>query len=132
MHNFFYTLFLDERGRTARTAAAITFFVAIVLVGAIPGARANIGIYATGIVLHSLAFGTISALLFTGMAGSIRYRFVRTLLTVAVMGALDELVQSLLPYRRGAVADWIVDCSASLAVCTCLALILSARQAKGA
>lgn len=132
MQNFLHTLFLDDRLRTARFGTGIVVFVAIVLVGAIPGARANIGDYATGIVLHSLGYGTISMLLFTGMNGSLRYRFVRTLLSVAVMGAIDELIQSFLPYRRGALSDWIVDCTASLAVCSMLMFILPEPRASQA
>ena len=47
------------------------------------------------------------------------------------MGAVDELVQSLLPYRRGAVADWLVDCNAAVMVAGLLWAFLPA-QPRGA
>ena len=40
-------------------------------------------------------------------------RALQSVATIVLMGALDEVVQSFVPYRRGAVSDWLVDCSAS-------------------
>ncbi len=124
MQNLLSTIFLDERLRAHRYAVAIIFFLTVVAIGSIPGARLEIANFARAVVLHSVAYGTITIFLFTGTSGSLKYRFVRTLLTVAVMGAIDELVQSLLPYRRGTFSDWFVDCTASFVVGLVLMLVL--------
>jgi VanZ family protein len=109
-------LVLDPRFQRLRYSAALALYAAIVAMGSVPGVRAGIGHYASGLVLHSLAYGVITFLLFTGSSGSAPGRALRAVLTVAVMGAVDELVQSLLPYRRGAVGDWLVDCNAAIVV----------------
>lgn len=109
-------LFLDAKFQRLRYSAAFVLYAIIVTMGAIPGARAEIGTYASGIVLHSLAYGGIAFLLYTGSSGSAPARALKSVLAVAAMGALDELIQSFLPYRRGAVGDWLVDCNAAIIV----------------
>ncbi len=111
MSALFSLLVLDERWRALRYRCAWLVYAAIVLMGSVPGVRAEMGNVASGIVLHTLAYGGITFLLFTGSAGSGRTRAVRSIGTVVLMGAFDELVQSFLPYRRGAVSDWLIDCS---------------------
>ena len=114
MPPLFALLILDERLRKRRTATAVALFAAIVMIGSIPGARAEIGNMASGIVLHSIAYSVLTFLLFTGYAGNRTERALKAVLTVASMGAVDELVQGMLTYRRGTVLDWTVDCSAAL------------------
>ncbi|MBZ2206642.1 VanZ family protein [Massilia soli] len=113
-------LVLDPKLRRLRYSAAFLAYAAIVAMGAVPGARAEIGNYASGIVLHTLAYGAITFLLYTGSSGSAAARALKSVLTVAAMGAIDELIQSFLPYRRGAVSDWLVDCNAALLVAALL------------
>ncbi len=93
---------------------ALALYGAILVLGSVPGARADIGEVASGIVLHSLAYAAICFLLFTGSCGSPAMRAGKAVVTVAVMGAVDELVQSFLPYRHGAVADFLIDCNAAV------------------
>ncbi|NHZ83087.1 hypothetical protein F2P44_27990 [Massilia sp. CCM 8695] len=107
-------LVLDERLRKLRYGTALAMYAAILIMGSVPGARAEIGTVASGIILHTIAYGAITFLLFTGSLGSARERAIKSVLTVMAMGALDELVQSFLPYRSGAVGDWMVDCNAAL------------------
>lgn len=107
-------LVLDERLRKLRYGTALAMYAAILIMGSVPGARAEIGTVASGIVLHTIAYGIITFLLFTGSLGSARARAIKSILTVMAMGALDELVQSFLPYRSGAVGDWLIDCNAAL------------------
>jgi VanZ family protein len=114
MSALFSLLVLDPKLRRLRYRCALVMYAAILVMGSIPGARAEIGHYASGIVLHSLAYACLTALLFTGSNGSARARAIKAVLTVALMGAFDELVQSFLPYRSGAVSDWLVDCNAAL------------------
>jgi VanZ family protein len=123
-------LLLDPRLRAARRALAIVLYLAIVIIGSIPGARADIGHYASGVVLHSLAYAGLALLWFTGSAGSARERAIKAVLAIAVMGALDELVQSFFPYRGADVRDWMVDCAAALVTSAVLAAVLPLAEAK--
>ncbi|NML62894.1 VanZ family protein [Massilia sp. RP-1-19] len=109
-------LVLDPGFQRLRYRSAFIMYAAIVAMGAIPGVRAEIGNFASGIVLHTLAYGAITFLLYTGTSGTGRARALKSVLTVAAMGAVDELVQSFLPYRRGALSDWLVDCNAAIVV----------------
>jgi VanZ family protein len=119
-----YFLLLDPRLNRLRHGAAIILFLAIVIAGSIPGARADIGQYAPGVVLHSCAYSVLALLWFTASRGSAASRSVATVLAIAAMGAIDESVQSFFPYRRATVRDWMVDCSAALFVCAFLWMVL--------
>jgi VanZ family protein len=114
MPALFALLVLDPKLRKLRLGCALLMYTAILVLGSIPGARAEIGHYATGVVLHSLAYAILTFLLFTGSTGSARSRALKAVLGVALMGAGDELLQSLFPYRGAAVADWLVDCNAAV------------------
>lgn len=107
-------LVLDERLRLWRFASAVLLFALIIAIGSIPGARAEIGNVASGIFLHSVAYACVTFLLYTGCSGSPAQRAVKAVLSVMIMGAIDETVQSFLPYRHGAVSDWMIDVGASL------------------
>jgi VanZ family protein len=111
----FLSLFvLDPKLRKLRYAVAIALYLAIVVIGSIPGARAEIGHYATGVVLHSLAYASLAFLWFTGSAGSGPVRALKAVLAVAAMGAGDEFVQSFFPYRGADIHDWMVDCASAI------------------
>lgn len=104
---------LDIRYRKWRLRLAIGLYLLVVIVGSIPGARMKVGELASGGVLHSLTYGVITLLLFTGFSHA-RWRNAGTaVLTVVYMGALDEYVQSFFPYRSATVHDWLVDIAAS-------------------
>jgi len=124
MPQFLYFLLLDPRLNKLRYTAAIVFFLAIVVAGSIPGARAGIGEYAPGVILHSTAYSVLALLWFTASRGSAASRTAATLLAIAVMGAIDESVQSFFPYRGADVRDWMVDCSSALMICAILWVIL--------
>ena len=95
---------------------ALFLYALVIIIGDIPGARADVGQYASGVVLHSFGYGVLALLLFSGIAGSMGRRALLSVLMVALMGALDEYIQSFLPYRRGAVSDWLVDITAATVV----------------
>lgn len=113
--------------RALRYRLAWLCFAVIVIGGAIPGARAGMGQVAPGFVLHATAYATITYLLITGSTGALLARAGKAVLTVVAMGAADESIQSLLPYRRGAVSDWMVDVAAALA-CAALCCVLLRRR----
>ena len=113
MSSLFTTLVLDERLRRRRFYSAFLMFAAILVMGSVPGARAELGQFGSGLVLHSIAYGSLTFLVYTGSTGSRGQRALRAVLTIALMGALDEFVQSFLPYRNGSPRDWLVDCCAA-------------------
>jgi VanZ family protein len=117
-------LVLDPKLRKLRYRCALLLYAAILVMGSIPGARAEIGQFATGVVLHSVAYAVLTALVFTGSTGSDRARALKAVLTIALMGAGDELLQSFFPYRGAAVADWLVDCNAAVVTAALLWALL--------
>ncbi len=95
---------------------ALVLFFSILVIGSLPHAREDIGEYAPGIVLHAVAYAVLALLIFVGSGGNGSKRAVKSTLTVAVMGALDEYVQSFFPYRTAALTDWMIDAIAGGAV----------------
>ncbi|RFP09716.1 hypothetical protein D0T25_29275 [Duganella sp. BJB488] len=107
-------LLLTNSHARLRYWTAIILYLLILVLGSLPGARQDIGQVASGLILHSIAYAGLTFLIFTGGTGSARLRAGKAVLTIALMGALDEYVQSFFPYRHGAVSDWLVDCNASV------------------
>lgn len=128
MPAFLSFLLLDPRLRSARIKTALILYVGIIVAGSIPGARAEVGEFASGVVLHSLAYAFLTLLWFFGSTGSGPVRAAKAVLAIALMGAGDELVQSFLPYRSGAVRDWMIDVSAAAVTGTLLALIVPQQR----
>jgi VanZ family protein len=122
------TLVLDPKLRTLRRACAILMYLTILVAGSVPGARAQIGNYASGAVLHSTAYAVLAFLWFTGSAGSPAARAAKAVFAVALMGAGDEFVQSFFPYRGAAVSDWMVDCAAAIITSVLLCAVLPAAE----
>lgn len=110
-----------EKYRRLRLCSAFLLYFLILAVGSIPGARQDIGQVASGIILHAAAYSTITFLLYTGYAGTSPRKAIQAIAMVAAMGALDELIQSFLPYRTGAVSDWVVDITAGVVTASILA-----------
>lgn len=105
-----------ERYERLRFRTALFLYALVIIIGDIPGARADVGQYASGVVLHSCGYGVLTLILFSGIAGGMGRRALLSVLMVVAMGALDEFIQSFLPYRRGAVSDWLVDITAAAVV----------------
>lgn len=124
MRALFDLLVLDPKLGKIRLGIAIFLYLAIVIVGSIPGERHAIGAYASGLVLHSIAYSGLAALWFTGSSGDGAGRALKAVFAVAAMGAGDEIVQSFFPYRGAAVSDWLVDCIAAVVTATVLWAVL--------
>jgi VanZ family protein len=114
MRTLLFTLFFEPSLQKQRYRCAIALYLVILALGSVPGARHDIGEFAPGVLLHSAAYAGLTLLLFGGSDGTRFQRSIKSVATIAAMGALDELVQSFLPYRHGAVSDWLVDCSAAI------------------
>ena len=121
MPAFLTLLLFDSRLRSARIKTALVLYAAVIVGGSIPGARADIGEYAPGVVLHGLTYAFLSLLCYLGSTGSAPLRAAKAVLAIALMGAGDELVQSFLPYRNGDLRDWMVDVGAALLTSALLA-----------
>ena len=116
MPAFIYVLVFDPKLNKLRYGSALLIYALILVLGSIPGARAEIGHYATGLVLHSLAYAALTLLVYTGSSGNPGQRAFKSVLTVSLMGACDELLQTLFSYRGASVSDWLVDFSSSILV----------------
>jgi len=120
-----------ERHQRLRFRTALFLYALVIIIGDIPGTRADVGQYASGVVLHSFGYGVLALLLFSGIAGGMGRRAVLSVLMVAAMGALDEFIQSFLPYRRGAVSDWLVDITTATLVAASLYFLWPRMVAAG-
>src|SRR5471032_1965156 len=119
MRSLLTSLLLTSSHARLRYWSAIALYLLILVLGSIPGTRAEIGNVASGLVLHSCAYAGLTFLLFTGGSGTLPQRAAKAVLTIMLMGALDEYVQSYFPYRHASVSDWLVDCNAAV-LCTVL------------
>lgn len=118
-------LHAEPKLRRAFLFSALLLLTAIVIAGSVPGARAEVGQFASGVVLHSLAYAGLTTLWFLGSTGTPLQRALKAMLAVALMGAFDEGVQSFLPYRSGDIRDWLVDITAATVASTALAAMAS-------
>ena len=117
-------LLIAPRYAKFRLYTAYALFILIVVAGSIPGARQEVGQLASGLILHAGAYATLAYLVYTGCNFSPRQCAVRAIGTVAVMGALDELVQGLWTYRRAAIGDWLIDVAAAAVTVIVLTFLL--------
>ncbi|MYN08921.1 VanZ family protein [Pseudoduganella aquatica] len=129
MRSLLQQVVLTSSHAQLRYRAALALYLMILVLGSIPGARSDIGTVASGLVLHSCAYAGLTFLLFTGSTGSAALRAVKSVATIMAMGALDELVQSFLPYRHGAISDWAVDTASAIITASVLWLLWSRRPA---
>ena len=104
----------DKQVEPLMFRCGLALYLAVIILGSIPGARDEIGEVASGFVLHFAAYFCIAFLLAWGATGTAGAKAVKAFCMVAVMGALDECIQSFLPYRHAALADWMIDISAAL------------------
>lgn len=115
-----FSLLLSPKFQKLCYFGAMALSLSIIVIGSLPGARSDIGQYASGWLLHSVAYAFLSVLIYIGSTGNEFWRAVKTVLTIAAMGAADEYVQSFFSYRTGAVSDWLIDAAAGLAVAATL------------
>ncbi|XLZ72714.1 VanZ family protein [Massilia sp. SR12] len=128
MQKFLTLLFLSDAHARLRFWGALTLFTLNCIIGSIPGARAEAAQYASGLVLHSFGYSVLAFLLFTGCQGQPPQRALKAVFGVAILGAIDELVQSFFPYRHGSVDDWLVDMAAAIIAATLMWALWSLRK----
>lgn len=127
---------LDETGNawhqimTPRSCryGALAFFAVLILVGAIPGKAEALSAVFYDKVLHFVAYASLSALVYGAIPGTPTVRAIRTLLIIGTLGAADEAIQSLLPYRSANAVDWVVDMIAAVASVSILSRFQQPRR----
>jgi VanZ family protein len=96
----------------------LVFFSAMLAVGSIPGNANTLSDRFGDKLLHLLAYGFMAALCFQSVRGQRIEQSLISLLIIALFGLIDELVQSLLPYRNASLLDWCFDIAAGITVIT--------------
>lgn len=97
------------------------FFIVLVALGSIPGAADSLSQRYGDKLLHTLAYGVLAVLYFQAYRGSKLARSSATVATIALLGALDETLQSFLPYRNASLADWCFDVASALLIVALMA-----------
>lgn len=110
--------------------AACAFFALMVAMGAIPGEATALSAKVPDKLLHFTAYAGLSGLIYDGLAGGKTSRALRTLLLIALLGGLDEAIQSFMPYRSADLADWAFDMLAALSSVLLLRLLHIVSTAK--
>lgn len=101
--------------------AALILFALMVAVGAVPGKAQALSAAVYDKLLHFAAYALLSGLVYGALSGRPAVRALRTLVVVGALGALDEAIQGLMPYRDANWMDWNFDMMAAL---TCVALLI--------
>ena len=100
----------------------LLFFVLMITLGSIPGEASALSARFGDKLLHVLADGFMAMLLFHAIKGSRSMRFFAPIAMIALLGLIDESVQSFLPYRHASLLDWFFDVAAAALAVTLLAL----------
>ncbi len=93
----------------------------MVVFGAVPGKASALSNAVYDKLLHFLAYAVLSSLLYLGFTGRPTTRALRTLVAAGTLGAMDEAIQMLMPYRDANWMDWKFDMIAAL---SCVTLLL--------
>lgn len=114
--------------RRCLIAATILYSLMIGL-GSVPGNAQALSATVSDKLLHFFAYAALSALVYGGMPGGAITRGWCTTLAIGALGALDEAIQSLMPYREASWLDWQVDMLAALSCVSLLIMLTSWYQA---
>ncbi|GAA4335866.1 hypothetical protein GCM10023144_29620 [Pigmentiphaga soli] len=99
--------------------AAAVFYALMIGIGSIPGEANELGRFLPDTVLHFTAYGFLSFLLCIGLGPRTGAALVwRVLALIALMGLVDETIQSTLSYRTADIKDWLVDMASAITVTT--------------
>ena len=104
----------------------LVFFIVMLVLGAVPGNADALSDRFGDKPLHLLAYSCMAALCFQSLRGRRLTQSLTSLLIIALLGLIDELVQSLLPYRNASLIDWCFDIAAAIVVITCMNLFTPA------
>ena len=103
-------------------AIAIIFFLCMIILGSLPGHAQALTEKINDKILHFLAYGLLTALIYLSLSTSQLRKFTTTLGIIIILGMTDELIQSTLPYRTASLLDLSVDILAACLITSCLSL----------
>ena len=94
----------------------LVFFIIMLVLGAVPGNADALTNRFDDKLLHLIAYSCMAALCFQSLQGRRLIQSLTSLLIIALLGLIDELVQLLLPYRNASLIDWCFDIAAAITV----------------
>ncbi len=97
------------------------FFLLMVLLGSVPGQAQALSDRYGDKLLHTLAYGFMAILCHRSLHAPRTLHALLTVGVIALLGLLDESLQSLLPYRNASILDWCFDIGAAAIVAALLA-----------
>lgn len=116
--------FRAQRRRVFAVSSGVVFYAALLIMGSQPEVATNLHLeFFNDKVLHALAYGGLAGLLFLGLAQPPLRRSLWVVGIVALLGAVDELIQAALPHRDANVMDWLADLGGALLACVTLSAV---------
>ncbi len=109
------------RWRPRWLLALALFFVLMLSVGSVPGSAHALSVRYGDLLLHVSAYGVMTALCMQALQAPPVLRLLLTIGVMALLGLVDESLQSLLPYRNASALDWCFDIAAAVIVATPMA-----------
>ena len=98
------------------------FFLLMISIGSVPGEANALSDRFGDKLLHTLAYGFMAMLCFHSLIAKPMLRAVLTVAAIALLGMIDEAIQSLLPYRNASLVDWCFDIGSAAIVAAALLL----------
>ena len=98
------------------------FFLLMISIGSVPGEANALSDRFGDKLLHTLAYGFMAMLCFHALVAKPLPRALMTIAAIALLGLIDEGIQSLLPYRNASLADWCFDIGSAATVAALLLL----------
>jgi len=120
------TSLITPKGKR-RLAAVFLFFLAMLTAGNIPGAAQAASNEFGDKILHLVAYACVAGTIFLSFS---RHQSAITLISVALLGSLDELIQSLFPYRSADLTDLLTDLAAAALAIAIVSLVKKVANAK--
>lgn len=124
--NRLLNLLLSPAG-SRRIAAG--YYLLMIMLGSIPGKAEAMSEAVHDKLLHFAAYALLTLFVYGAINANTRVRAALTLAVIGFLGALDEGLQSLLPWRNASWADWQVDMLAALTTVCLLAFLHALRPA---
>ena len=104
--------------------AASVFFLSMIVFASFGELERNLIWAFNDKILHFFAYFVLSALLFGGLAYHVLSRMITTFFIASGLGAVDELLQFLVPTRDPSFDDWLVDCFGSMIAVVMLGILV--------
>lgn len=111
------------RWRAVLVPLALMLYLLILAIGNWQGLGRTLAPDTSDKTLHLIAYGGLAALMFLGLQQPPLKRSLIVLMLTALLGAVDETIQSFVPYRDADALDWLADMAGAALVCGVLSLL---------